>query len=435
MKNETNKKLGLLPATSLVLGNMVGSGVFLLPASLAVYGGISILGWVLSSIGAILLAYIFSNLSKHFPKAGGPYAYTRMGFGDFPAFLVAWGYWISIIATNAAITVALLSYLTVFFPSLSTNPFLSIGLGLSIIWFLTWINNRGVHTAGWVQLVTTILKIIPLLLVAFVGIFYINSAHFEPFNISTESNWSAIIATATLTLFAYLGIECATIPADNIKNPTVTIPRATTIGTWSAILIYVLGSIAILGIIPPETLQQSAAPYADAAATIWGEPARYLVAIGAIISTFGALNGWILMQGQVPLAAANDDLFPTFFKQLNQHKSPAKGILFSSVLVSLLMVLNYSEGFIEAFEFMILLATLTVLVPYLFSTATYLLFHLQPPQIDQNKWSWSIGLLGFIFSLLAVVGSGEEVVFWGFLLLMGGIPFYVWLKRGELIGD
>lgn len=117
MTKETNKKLGLLQTTSLVVGNMIGSGVFLLPAALAVYGGISMIGWLVSSIGAIILAIVFAHLSRRFPKAGGPYAYTRLGFGDFPAFLVAWGYWISIIATNAAITVALLSYLTVFFLS------------------------------------------------------------------------------------------------------------------------------------------------------------------------------------------------------------------------------------------------------------------------------------------------------------------------------
>jgi len=409
---------------------MIGSGVFLLPASLAVYGGISVFGWMVSSLGALLLAKVFSTLSKNFPKAGGPYAYTRMGFGDFPAFLVAWGYWISICATNAAITVALLSYLTVFFPTLSGNAPLSIGIGLALIWLLTWVNNRGVATASWVQLITTILKVVPLMLIALIGIFYLEPSHFQPFNISEESNTSAIIATATLTLFAYLGIECATIPADNIKDPTTTIPKATNWGTWAAIAIYILGSVAVMGIIPPEILQNSEAPFADAAAVIWGEAGRYFVAIGAIISTFGALNGWILMQGQVPLAAANDKLFPVFFARLNQHGSPAPGIILSSILVSFLMAMNYSKSFIKAFEFMILLATLTVLVPYLFSTATHILFAIQPKQYAQNKFTWVVGLLAFLFSMLAVVGSGEEVVFWGFLLLMSGIPFYVWLKRG-----
>ena len=137
------------------------------------------------------------------------------------------------------------------------------------------------------------------------------------------------------------------------------------------------------------------------------------------------------MQGQVPLAAANDGLFPTIFSKLNKHGSPASGIIFSSIIVSILMGMNYSKSFIKAFEFMILLATLTCLIPYLFSTATYLLFMIQPKQYNKNKFTWIIGILAFLFSMMAVVGSGQEVVFWGFLLLMGGLPFYVWLKRGE----
>jgi len=384
---------------------MIGSGIFLLPASLAPYGGISIIGWIVSALGGITLAKVFSELSKRFPKTGGPYTFTKQGFGDFPAFLVAWGYWISICCTNAAITVTMLSYLSIFFPILNTSPFAAALTGLSAIWLLTYINSRGVKEASWVQLITTVLKLVPLILIAIVGLFFIEMAHFEPFNLSGESNFAAITATTTLTLFAYLGIESATIPADNVANPSETIPKATILGTWIATGVYILGSIAVMGIIPPETLATSQAPFADAAVVIWGESARNWVALGIVISVFGALNGWIMMQGQIPLAAAKDGLFPALFGKLNKNNSPATGIAFSSILISGLMLMNYSKSLISAFEFMILLATLTCLVPYLFSTATHLLF------------AW------------AVAGSGEEIVFWGFLVLMAGIPFYVWIKR------
>src|SRR5688572_12737539 len=140
-QTNASQKIGLWSSTALVVGNMIGSGIFLLPATLAAYGGISLLGWIGSSIGAIALALVFSNLSKLFPNSpGGPYAYTRTGLGDFPAYMVAWGYWISIWTTNAAIAVTFVSYLTVFFPVLSSNSFLSILTGLSAVWFLTWIN-------------------------------------------------------------------------------------------------------------------------------------------------------------------------------------------------------------------------------------------------------------------------------------------------------
>ena len=168
-------KLGLWSSTSLVIGNMVGSGIFLLPASLAIYGTISIIGWLFSSVGAILLALVFGELSKISNKnPGGPYYYTRKSFGDLPAFFVAWGYWISIWCTNAAITVALLGYLGVLFPELNSNPILSICTGLFFIWFFTWINSRKINTIGLVQTFTTALKIIPIVFIGFIGLFYID---------------------------------------------------------------------------------------------------------------------------------------------------------------------------------------------------------------------------------------------------------------------
>ena len=312
-----------------------------------------------------------------------------------------------------------------FFPILNTSPAVAAITGLATIWLLTYINTRGVKEASWIQLITTILKLVPLILIAIVGLFFIELAHFQPFNLSGESDFAAITATATLTLFAFLGIESATIPADNIDNPTVTIPRATMIGTWIAILVYILGSIAVMGIIPPEALQNSAAPFADAAVVIWGESARNWVAFGIVISTFGALNGWIMMQGQIPMAAAKDKLFPQLFGKINKNNMPATGLMFSSLLISGLMLMNYSKSLVKTFEFMILLATLTCLVPYLFSTATHALFALR----SGKKWSWIWGGIAFLFSMWAVVGSGEEIVFWGFLALMSGIPIYVWIKR------
>jgi len=423
------QKIGKWTSTSLVLGNMIGSGIFLLPASLAAYGGVSLLGWLVSAAGALLLAKVFASLSRMVPKSGGPYTYSRAGLGDFAGFLVAWGYWISIWCTNAAITVAMLGYLSVFFPILNEQPTVAVGLGLAIIWLLTWVNNRGIKNVGYVQLVTTILKIIPLILVTIVGLFFVKMEHFAPFNLSGETNLTAIIQTTTLTLFAFLGVESATIPADNVDDAAATIPRATWIGVWVAIGVYILGSVAVMGVIPPDELQHSAAPFADAARVIFGDGAEYFVAAGAVISTFGALNGWLLMQGQIPLAAARDGIFPKFFAKLNRHDSPAAGIIFSSILASILMALNYAKGLNKAFEFMMLLSTLTALVPYLFSSASYMILSDKKELPVWKRRSTWIGLAAFTFAIFAVIGSGSEVVLWGFVMLMLGVPFYVFLKE------
>ena len=429
--NKPLAKIGLLTTTSLVIGNMIASGIFLLPAALANYGGIGLLGWVGSSAGAIALAILFSNLSKLIPNAiGGPYAFTRTGLGDFAAFLVAWGYWISIWSTNAAIAVTFVSYSTVFFPALATNPLLSVVTGLGAIWLLTWVNTLGVKEAGAVQTITTALKLVPLILVSFVGIFYVHIENFSPFNISGTSNFSAITATTTLTLFAFLGLESATIPSGNINEPGKTIPRATMIGTIITILVYVLGSTVVMGMIPAHELSSSNAPFSDAAALIWGDGARYWVAAGAMVSTFGALNGWILLQGQMPMAAARDNLFPVIFKHENKRGTPAMGIVVSSVLISALMMMNFTKGLTATFTFMVLLTTVAVAVPYLFSAASYAVILLQNKFWKRDLMSKIIlAILTFFFSIWAIIGSGEVTVYWGFIAILSGIPFYVWMKR------
>jgi APA family basic amino acid/polyamine antiporter len=433
IEKKDSTKIGIWTSTSLVIGNMIGSGVFLLPASLAFYGGISLFGWLGSSIGALVLAALFSHLSKLLPNSqGGPYAYSKSALGDFAGFLVAWGYWISILFTNAAITVTFVSYLSVFFPALSANNILSAITGLGAITLLTWVNTKGLKTAGKVQVITTIMKLTPLIFISFIGIFYIDLNNFTPFNTSSESNFAAISATATLTFFAYLGVECATIPADNIERPEITIPRATMIGTIITIFVYVMGSLTVMGMIPASELKNSSAPFADTAAIIWGDSARYFVAFGALISTFGALNGWILLQGQMPLAAARDNLFPDFFKKENKAGVPVLGVLVSSVLIAILMIMNYTKGLNETFTFFILISTVAVLVPYLFSSAAYGIFLLQNKNWKRENIRFLvIAVLSFLFSMWAILGSGQESVYYGLLGIFSGIPFYVWMKRKQ----
>ncbi|MDH3245997.1 MAG: amino acid permease, partial [Saprospiraceae bacterium] len=209
------RKLGLWMTTALVAGTMIGSGVFLLPASLAAYGGISLFGWIFTSIGAFFLASTLSSLSRKIPKAGGPYAYTQAGFGEFAGFLVGWGYWISLLCGSAAIAVASVGYLAYFFPALSQSQLLAGVTALLFIWTLTLVNGMGTRRAGTFQLVATVLKIIPLFLVIILAFFQFDIENFQPFNSSGSSSFSAITSTATLTLWAFLGLESATVAAEN----------------------------------------------------------------------------------------------------------------------------------------------------------------------------------------------------------------------------
>ncbi|MCL6417423.1 amino acid permease [Aestuariirhabdus sp. Z084] len=429
---ETEKKgLGLWICTSLVVGNVIGSGIFLLPASLASYGAISLAGWIFTSIGALLLALVFARLAVLVPKAGGPYAYSREGLGDFAGFIIAWGHWIAVWAGNAAICVAFVSYLTVFFPSLGANPVASILVGLGALWGLSLVNIRGVHTAGIVQLVTTVLKTIPLLAVSIAGLFFLDLDHFTPVNRSGESNFSAITACAALTLWAYLGLESATVPADDVDNPRVTIPRATVLGTLLCAVVYILSTVSLMGMIDPADLANSQAPFADAARLMWGDVGYYVIGLAAVISCFGALNGWMILQGQVPYAAARDGLFPEIFNKVNKNGVPYMGIIISSVLITILMMMNYTKGLVETFTFIILLATLTSLIPYSFSAiAELMIYSKRRNELQKERLLGHsvIALLGFFYGLWAIAGSGQDTVYWGFLLLMLGLPVYSWVK-------
>lgn len=423
----TKNKLGLWTSTSLVVGNMIGAGVFLMPAAMASFGSIGLLGWLFSGIGSFFLAKVFANLSKLLPNStGGPYAYSRSGLGDFAGFLMAWGYFISNCGALTAITISFIGAMSTFFPILINNPFAAVGTGLFTVWLLTYINSLGVVTTGIVQLVTTILKIAPLLLIGIGGLFFIKVKYFLPFNSSGGSVLSAIAITGAMTMFSYMGIESATIPANSVDEPGKTISKATILGLIIAASVYILGSFSVMGIIPAKVLEHSVTPYADAAEIIYGKSARYWVSGGVAIAAFGALNGWILVQGQVPYATAKDKLFPTPFAKLNNKGVPYFGILINAIMISVFICMNYTKGLVEQFKFFLLFAVLTALIPFLFSVAAY-------PIIRARKkisggWTAAIILtfLAFAYTMWMIAGTGKDAVYYGFLLLMLGIPLYMW---------
>lgn len=424
---EPRRSLGLAATTSLVIGNMVGSGVFLLPASLAAYGVYSLWGWVASTAGALLLARVFSRLSRRVPLAGGPYAYPREVFGDFAGFLLTWMYWISIAAAVAGIAVAFASYLAAFVPALGTSQAAGAGVALAATWLLTGVNTLGVRAAGRLQIVTVILKISPLLVFALWGIFYFDP-HMISSGVTVKSGPAALDSSAALTMWAFLGLECATIPTDHVRDPERTIPRATFYGTLIAAAFYILCTTAVMGIIPAGLLVRSNAPFADAAKLVWGGWAGNLIALAASISCFGALNGWILVSGQFPQAAARDDLFPKLFAKDSRRGTPASGLVVSSVIGTVLIVMNYGHSLVSTFNVIILIATFFTLVPYMLCSLAELLLGRGERARGRNIVLTS---LAFAFSLWATAGAGRDTLYWGTLLMLAGLPLYAWQKWNQ----
>ena len=415
-------------AVALVMGNMIGSGIFLLPASLARFGGVSLIGWLISTAGALMLALVFARLARIDPASGGPYAYTRRAFGDLAGFLVAWGYWISMWTSLGALAVALVGYLAALIPPITATPAIAAGSALIAVWSLVAVNVIGARAAGWVQVVTTVLKLFPLALVAVLGLAHFDSSRLEIADASVRTLITDVPAVVALTLWAFLGLESATIPAGSIERPDISIPRATVVGTAIVAIVYVVSTVGVMSLVPREALGVSTAPFVDAARTQVGDWAAGAVAAGAALSCFGALNGWTLLVGQLPLAVARDGLFPRIFARISQRGTPAAGLIIAGVLTTALVLLNYTRGLVELFTFFILLSTLNTLIPYVFSSLALFLL----PERGREalpRGIAAVAILAFAYSLWAMAGAGAETIYWGFLLLIAGLPVYVFLVR------
>ncbi|MBN8887259.1 MAG: amino acid permease [Rudaea sp.] len=423
----SRRALGLWSATALVVGNMIGSGVFLLPASLAPYGQASLYGWALSATGALLLAGVFAYLSRRHPIAGGPYAYARIAFGEFTGFIMAWSYWISVWCAVAAIAVAFAGSMAVIFPALAL-PGREAACALIVLWLGTAFNIAGVRTAGIAQLVITILKLVPLFVVIAVGATRLDAASFTPFNPSGQGWLPVTTITAALALWALQGMECATIPAEHVTDAEKTIARATFIGVALAAVVTIAACTVVLGLVPLDRLKMSTAPFADAATRLWGSGAGVAMAAAMAVSCLGALNGWILVQGQVPYAAARDGLFPAYFAKVDAHGTPRIGLVVGSVLATVLVVANFAGSLVAVFTASILLATAAALLPYAFSAAAMLKIEWQ----SREPSAWRLAVAGFalVYGIWALIGTGAEALLWGAGLLLAALPFYV-LRRRE----
>src|SRR5215475_3971407 len=288
-------QFGLTAAMALIVGSIIGVGVFNLPTSLATYGPITLVSMALTTVGALALAMLFAALSRRLPADGGPYAYARAGFGNPLGFINAWSYWITAWAGNAAIAVGWVLYVEHFINKGHTK-WITVLLVLAGLWLPAAVNLSGVKNMGSVQVITTIIKFVALAFISIVGLFYIKSANFHPWNVSKESAINAIGGGMAIALFSYLGVETASVAAAKVRNPDRNIPRATILGTIATAVVYMLSLTAVFGIVPTDKLAKATAPFSDAANAIFdGTWAGDVLAVAVIISGLGALNGWTMI--------------------------------------------------------------------------------------------------------------------------------------------
>jgi APA family basic amino acid/polyamine antiporter len=435
---------GLPVAIALIMGSIIGVGIFNLPTSLAAYGPITLLSMGLTTIGAIALALMFAALSRRLPADGGPYAYSRVAFGNTVGFFNAWSYWITAWAGNAAIAVGWVLYVETFINK-GHNKLLTVLLVLVGLWIPAAINLSGVKNMGSVQMVTTVLKFVALLFMSTVALFYIKSANFTPWNISGESAIAAIGGGMAIALFSYLGVEVASVAAGKVRDPDRNVPKATVYGTLATAVVYLLSLTAVFGIVPSKTLASSDTPFSTAINTMFGGTwAGYVMAVVVIISGFGALNGWTMICAEMPLAAAKDGLFPAQFKRLSKSQVPYYGIIASTVLASIAMAINYiGSGGATVFTTLVLMTGITSAIPYGFSALAQIKWRI----VDRRAMHTTrfardmvVAILALVFSILFIIYSrntGQSpFVYWAPYLLAGGalllgIPVYT-ARRGKM---
>jgi APA family basic amino acid/polyamine antiporter len=432
--SQAPRQIGFWTCVALVVGNIIGGGIFLLPTSLAPFGFNSVAAWVLSSAGALLLAYPFSVLARAMPAAGGPYAYTHAAFGPLTAFLVVWGYWISIWVANAAIATAATSYVSTLAPEFFRARGATTLFTLGLVWFFTLVNWWGITAAGRVQSVTTVLKMLPLIAIILVGYFHTTAANVAAVA-QVPLTLSGTTAACALTFYALIGFESACVPDGKVKDPERTIPRATLVGTVLTTLLCTLSATAVILLVPPAALAQSNAPFADAARALWGNAGAVFFTVCAAVSCMGCLNGWTLLQGEVPAVMAQNGVFPRAFAQISPRNTPTFALVVTSTLVSLLVLATSSESrsLVSVFTFMTLLSTIACVVMYAACAAAMLrlnaigrLGHLPSRQARLPV----IGVLGLVFSAWTIYGAGLETVLAGLLLLAAGLPVYYFVHRG-----
>ncbi len=436
------RQLGFWMCLALVVGNMIGSGVFLLPASLAPYGLNSIVGWIFTASGGVLLAIVFAQLSRVYPQAGGPYLYPRVAFGECCGFVMAWGYWMSVWVGNAAIAIGSVAYLSELVPAIKAvkgGPALT---AVAMIWILTFLNWRGVKQAGVFQLVTTVLKLMPLLAVVILAIVLIGRADASVIAVESQPfTISAMTAAAILTLWPLLGLESATVPAENVIDPERNIPRSTLWGTIVTALIYVVARSAVILLIPGSQLAGSNAPFAELMRLFWGDWAATAVALFAFISGFGALNGWILIQGEMPRVLAKEKIFPQVFAHESRYRTPDYSLFITSALVTIVMLMNYSASMVAVFTRIILISTCAYLVMYLFCSLAALRLALRGDMGARGRrlsWLIAVAILAGLYSLWTLWGAaafpvqmggvGIEAFWWAMGLFALGLPLYFLLK-------
>lgn len=413
----TNERaFGIWTATALVMGGMIGSGIFLMPAQVAPLGWTGLITWLIVIGGAVLLAWVLTRLTIAMPGETGIVAICGRALGEFPGVLIGWSYWVGIVSANAIIAVTAVRYLSAFVPVLAGTPLAVALSATALIWLLTLLNLAGARAAGRFQVVTTALKILPLVAVVAIlaGLALAGGAQFAA-NPHTPFAAAQLTPALTIIFFAMVGFEAASLAAARVRDPARNITRATLFGLGLTGLLYLLVCSGIVFALPEPIVANSPAPIALFVETFWGRWAGLATAGFAVIATVGCLNGWVLLQGEVPLGMARAGLLPRWFGWTDRRDVPVGVLVLASIFASVLVLSNASRTGAELLDFMLRLTTAATLWLYLGVCVSAL-------KLGLARIAAAAGLA---FALWAMWGSGIEAAGLSLLLMASAVPLYL----------
>lgn len=422
-----SRKMGFWSVFALVTGSQIGTGVFMLPSSLAPYGISSLYGWLLSSIGAIALALVFAALCSKFPRTGGPHVYVQNAFGKPAAFFTGWTYWIISWVSTTAVIVSSVGYLS---PILG-HPSQAVCLILELVLLLaiTLINLKGVKTAGNAEFFLTFLKFIPLIIMPCAAIFMFNMDSFVvDKTVATLPTSQVLSQVALLTLWGFIGVESATTPAGSVENPEKTIPRAIVLGTSCVAALYIFNSIGVMGLIPGDVLMHSTAPYVDVAQIVFGGHWHLVISAIASIVCIGTLNAWVLTSGQIALGLAEDKFVPSFFGKKNKNDAPYGSLLVSCGGIIPLLLLTSNASIAGQITAIIDFSVVAFLFVYLISCLSFFKLFLQTKE-KQKPFVWLFGLIATAFCIWVIYETSLKTLMIASLFTLSGLPVYLFWYR------
>ena len=428
MSSNQHRVIGFWRGWSIAVGCAIGSGIFMMPTMLAPYGLLGFGGWLVAGAGSILVALTMARLVKRIPKTGGPYVYVNEGLGDFSGFIIAWTYWVACVSAIAGISIAFVGYLGFFLPQIASSQIYALLASLMLIWIIVFLNIRSLENSSKFQLISTLLKLVPLMLIVLLGASNFDTGNLPELNPTNLHPISLIATVTTLVMWSFIGIETATVPADNVINPQETIPKVLIASVITILILYILVSIAIAALVPASELLDSSAPFALAASKILGVTGGAIISIGALISTLGSLNANTLTAGNLSLAAARDGLLPSKFVILTKNGTPIFTYLLTGVFVSILLMLNYTKGMVNAFVFMAMLSTLSTLIAYAFCAIAEFKFAKADAKSTQRNNALLLSCVIFLYAFFAIWGAGIEMIIYSLILILIGTPIYL-LKK------